>query len=152
MMYGLFERIHQILDHYYPPKSQSQGDTVSFLKKLGTFVLKIVDAILNTNLLPLVENAVHAPASVVATVANAVDRLRAAYNAIITAEQMFAAAGQEKAGSAKLKAATPFVAALIHDVIAELKPGAKPRDEAAFEDACTRATAALADALNAYGD
>jgi hypothetical protein len=119
------------------------------LKKFGSVVLRIIDAILNTNLMPLLKNA---PAQVVGTVASAIDRLRSAYDAIITAEQMFAAAGQEKAGSAKLKAATPFVAALVHDVISELKPGAKPKNEALFEDACTRATAALADALNAYSD
>jgi hypothetical protein len=144
---ALLRYVWEFLERNYP-----LGENMSFLKKLGSVVLRIVDAILNTQLLPLVENAVHAPASVVAGVGNAIDRLRAAYNAIITAEQMFAAAGVQQAGSAKLKAATPFVAALVHDVIAELKPGAKPKDEAKFEDACARATAALADALNAYGD
>jgi hypothetical protein len=34
----------------------------------------------------------------------------------------------------------------------ELKPGQRPKDEAAFEDACTRVTAGLADALNSYGE
>jgi hypothetical protein len=126
---------------------------MSFLKKLGTIVMQIVDAITNMNLLPLLTGALSSSTSAVAgTVTKTIDRLTAAFNAIITAEQMFKAAGQDKAGSAKLKAATPFIAALVHDAMAELKPGARPKDEAAFEDACTRATGALADALNAYGD
>lgn len=126
---------------------------MSFLKKLGSIVAAIVDAITNMDLLPLLTGALSKSSSAVAgTVEKTIDRLTAAFNAIITAEQMFKAAGQAQAGSAKLKAATPFIAALVHDTISELKPGAKPKDEAAFEDACTRATAALADALNAYGE
>ena len=126
---------------------------MSFLQKLGSVIVKIVDAITNMNLLPLLSGALSSSTSAVAgTVTKTVDRLTAAFNAIITAEQMFKAAGQEKAGSAKLQAATPFIAALVHDTMAELKPGAKPKDEAKFEAACTAATSALADALNAYGD
>jgi hypothetical protein len=126
---------------------------MTFLKKLGSIILKIVDAVTNMNLLPLLTGAIsNTVGGVAGTVAKTVDRLTAAFNAIITAEQMFAAAGQQQAGSLKLKAATPFVAALVHDAMAELKPGARPKDEAAFEDACTRATSALADALNSYGD
>jgi len=112
----------------------------------------VIDAITNMDLLPLLTGALSKSAgSAVATVVKTIDRLTAAFNAIITAEQMFKAAGQEKSGSLKLKAATPYVAALVHDVMSELKPGAKPKDEPLFEDACTRATAALADALNSYG-
>jgi hypothetical protein len=126
---------------------------MSFLKKFGEIVVRIVDAITNMNLLPLLQGALSkSTTGVVSTVTKVVDRLTAAVNALITAEQMFKAAGQEKSGSAKLKAATPYVAALVHDAISELKPGAKPKDAAAFEDACTRITAALADALNSYGD
>jgi hypothetical protein len=117
---------------------------MTLLKKIGLFVVKIAEAILNINFLPLL----HLPAGAAA----AVDRLRAAVDAVITADQMFAAAygPDAKNGGDKLKAATPYVAALLHDVIQELKPDAKPKDEAKFEDACTRATAAIADALNAY--
>lgn len=126
---------------------------MSFLKKLGSIVVQIIDAITNMNLLPLLTGALSKSTSAVAgTVVKTIDRLTAAFNAIITAEQMFKAAGQEKSGSLKLKAATPFIAALVHDAMSELKPGAKPKDEAAFEAACTAATSALADALNAYGD
>lgn len=119
---------------------------MSLLKKFGTVVLKIVDVLTNFNLLPLLK-----PAGVASGV---VDRLVSAFHAITTAEQMFAAAyGAEGGkGSDKLKAATPFVAALVGDAMKELKPGARPKDEAKFEDAVTRATAALADAMNSYGD
>lgn len=149
--FGLFEGIFELLDRKYP--NLGEGKKMNFLKKLGSIVVRIIDAITNMNLLPLLSGALSTAGSGVASaVTKTVDRLTAALHAVITAEQMFKAAGQEKAGSAKLKAVTPFIAALVHDAIAELKPGAKPKDEAAFEDACTRATAALADALNAYGD
>jgi hypothetical protein len=145
---GLFELIHHLLDRKYPLLGRVN---VTFLKKLETVVLSIVSAITNLNLLPLIQKAIPATAT---NVVAAVDRLRAAFDVIITAGQMFTAANgpDAKTGSQKLKAATPYVAALIHSVIAELKPGQKPKDEAAFEDACTRATAAFADALNSYGD
>jgi hypothetical protein len=118
---------------------------MTFLKKFGVVVLKLVDAVTNLNLLPLLSTVSPSPAIV--------DRLQSAFHAVITAEQMFTAASgaDAKVGSQKLKAATPFVAALIHDVMNQLKPGQKPKDEAKFEDACTRATAAFADALNSYG-
>ena len=137
------ERIVAFLDKHYPLE-----DSMNFLKKLGTLVVKIVDAITNMNLLPLVSKIV--PASLT----TAFDRLRAAFHAVITAEQMFSAAygPDAKLGSDKLKAATPFVAALVHDVMQELKPGAKPKDQAKFEKACTEMTSAMADALSSYGD
>jgi hypothetical protein len=72
---------------------------MSFLKKLGTIIVKIVDAITNMNFLPLLTGALaKSSGSVVGAVVKTVDRLTAAFNAIITAEQMFAAAGQEKSG------------------------------------------------------
>jgi hypothetical protein len=128
---------------------------MTFLKKVGTIVLRIVDAVANMNLLPLIEKAVPQPLVNAAEGAvSTFDRLRAAVNVIMTAEQMFKAANgpDAKTGSLKLKASTPYIAALIHSVMDELKPGQKPKDEAAFEAACTAATSALADAMNAYGD
>jgi len=123
---------------------------VTLLKKIESIVLSIVSVVTNLNLLPLIGSAIPQSAT---GVVNAIDRLKAMFHAIITAGQMVTAINgpDAKKGSDKLKAATPYIAALIHDAISELKPGAKPKDEAAFEDACTRATAALADALNSYG-
>ncbi|PYU23315.1 MAG: hypothetical protein DMG30_11990 [Acidobacteria bacterium] len=135
------ERILEFLDRKYPLEGN-----MNFLKKLGTIAVKIVDAITNMNLLPLVSKIV--PVSLTKTF----DRLLSAFHTIITAEQMWAAAygADAKMGSDKLKAATPFVAALVHDVMNELKPGAKPKDEAKFEAACTAMTSAMADALSSY--
>ena len=123
---------------------------MTLLKKIESIVLSIVSVVTNLNLLPLIGSAIPQSAT---GVVNAIDRLKAMFHAIITAGQMVTAINgpDAKKGSDKLKAATPYIAALIHDAISELKPGAKPKDEAAFEDACTRATAALADALNSYG-
>jgi hypothetical protein len=56
----------------------------------------------------------------------------------------------EKSGSAKLAAATKFVAPIIQSI--ETLEGKKPKDEVLFEDACTRLTGAVADILNSFGD
>ena len=119
---------------------------MTFLKKFAAIALRVIDAITNMNFLQLL------PATTAAKAAAAMDRLVNAIKILQTADAMFSAAGQEKAGSAKLKAVTPFIAALVHDAVNELKPGAKPKDEAAFEAACAGMSGNLADALNAYGD
>lgn len=118
---------------------------MTFLKKIGSIVLKVIG--IAAGLMPLIKQAT--PAGTAAAVE---DKLTSAFNAVITTEQAFTAAYGVKSGlgSDKLKAATPFVAALVQNV--DILAGKKPKDEALFEDACTRATSAFADILNSYGD
>jgi len=119
---------------------------MTFLKKLGTVVLKIVGVL--TGFMPLVESITPSAA----TVQSVEDKLGEAFNVIVTAEQMFAASsdGANGLGSQKLKAATPFVAKLVQNTA--LLSGKTPKDEALFESSCTNLTAALAGILNSYGE
>jgi len=119
---------------------------MTFLKKLGLIVLKIVG--IASGVMPLVEAAIPQTAGTAA----AEDKLAKSFDVIVTVEQAFAAAfgADAKKGSDKLKAAVPFVAALIQKT--DLLIGKHPKDEALFADAVTRLTAALADILNSYGD
>lgn len=119
---------------------------MSFLKKFGTIVLKIIG--IATGMLPILQGAL--PAGSSATVGTIEDKLNKALSVIVTAEQMFTAAGTQKAGSQKLLAATPFVATLIQNT--DLLIGKKPKDEAKFTTASTALTSALADILNSYGE
>lgn len=116
---------------------------MTFLKKLGTVILRIIG--ISNAVLPIIEQA--APQS-----APIADRLTQAFNVVVTTEQMFTAAfgPDAKKGSDKLKAATPFVAALVQQI--DLVAGRKPKDETLFADASTRLTSALADILNSFGD
>lgn len=110
---------------------------MSLLKKIGSWVLKIV------GIWPSVAGLV-SPG-----LAGTIGSLLAV---ITTVEQTFTAAYgiDGKKGSDKLRAATPFVAQLIQQTDALV--GKKPKDEAMFQDAATRLTAALADILNSYGE
>lgn len=117
-----------------------------FLSVLGSIV-KIVGQV--SGFIPLVNQIV--PQAGTGTGAVVEDKLQKSLNAIVTVEQTFQAAfgGDAKLGSDKLKAATPFVAQIIQQT--DLLIGKHPKDEAAFTDAATRLTAALADILNSYG-
>lgn len=120
---------------------------MSFLKKLGSVVFKIIG--IESGLMPLIQPLVQKEAPAAAPV---VDKLNQAFNVVVNTEQMFAAAygPDAKKGSDKLKAATPFVAGIIQSV--EAVEGKKPKDEALFEDASTRLTSAIADILNSFGE
>ena len=117
---------------------------MSFLKKLGTVVLKIVG--IWTGIAPILGNALPAGAAAIE------DKLGKLFNLIVTVEQTFVAAfgTDAKKGSDKLRAAQPFVAQLIQQT--DLLAGKKPKDEALFTDATTRLTGALADILNSYSE
>jgi len=123
---------------------------LSWLKKTGQEVLKIVGVAIG--LLPLLSEDPEISNSPTAT--STVDKLEQAMNAVITAEQMFAAASGPNAqtGSQKLAAATPFVATLVQDVLSGLPGSPRVKDSAAFAKACSEITGGLADALNACGD
>lgn len=125
---------------------------MTWLKKIGQVVLKVIG--IATGLLPLVSTAVQAAGGSASTAGTVTDKLTAAFNAVITAEQMFTAANgpDAKTGSQKLAAATPYVGALVQDVCKELTGKAAPKDQAKLEAAITTITGALADCLNAYGD
>lgn len=118
---------------------------MTFLKKLGMVVLKIIG--IATGVMPLIAGAL--PQKDQAIAASVTDKLNQGLGVIVTAEQMFSAAGAVKSGSAKLTAATPFIAQLIQNT--DLLIGKKPQDEAKFEAAATALTSALADILNSYG-
>lgn len=107
------------------------------LKKIGKFVLDLF------KLWPQV-------AGLVSPLVGAT--LSAAFGIIATTEQLFAAAYgvDSKKGSDKLRAAQPQIAQLILQT--DLFVGKKPKDEALFQDATTRMTAALADVFNSFGD
>jgi hypothetical protein len=120
---------------------------MNFLKKLGTVVLKMVG--IATGLMPLIQQEL--PAQAAAVAGTVVDKLNQGLGVIVTTEQMFTAVSQASGqGSAKLQAATPFIAGLIQQT--DMLTGKKPKDEAAFEAATTKLTSALADILNSYGD
>lgn len=120
---------------------------MNFLKKLGTVVLKIVG--IASGLMPLISNEL--PAKDAAIAGTVVDKLNQGLGVITTTEQMFTAVSQASGqGSAKLKAATPFIAGLIQQT--DMLVGKKPKDEAKFEAAATALTSALADILNSYGE
>lgn len=118
-----------------------------FLSILGK-IIKVVG--IAAGFIPLVNPLVPAPAQGGVLIAE--DKLQKGINVLITTEQIFAAAygAGAKMGSDKLKAATPFVAQIIQQT--DLLIGKKPKNEAQFQDAATRMTAALADILNSYGD
>lgn len=119
---------------------------MSFLKKLGTVVLKVIGVW--AGIAPILGQA--APNN--ATLTNIEDKLGKAFGVVTTVEQTFVAAfgADAKNGSDKLKAAQPFVAQLIQQV--DMLAGKKPKDEAKFEAASTALTGALADILNSYGE
>lgn len=119
---------------------------MTFLKKVGTILLKIVGIV--SGVIPLIQQSLPGTG----TETQVVDKLNQAFGVIITTEQAFAAAFgvDAKKGSDKLKAAMRFVAQLVQRV--DILSGKKPQDEVLFEDASTRLTGALADILNSYGD
>lgn len=121
---------------------------MNFLKKFGTIVLKVAGVASTAFPIFAPFAARFVPASAQGTVMAGLDKLDAAATAVITAEQMFAASGLQVAGSDKLKAVTPFIAALVKD-IAHVS-GKQPKDEAKFEAAITQITSSLADALTSY--
>ena len=119
---------------------------MSFLKKLGTVVLKVIG--IWTGIAPIVQGAL--PQGSVATTIE--DKLGKLFNLIVTVEQTFTAAfgANAKTGSDKLRAAQPFVAQLIQQT--DLLAGKKPKDEVLFQSATAALTGALADILNSYGE
>jgi hypothetical protein len=120
---------------------------VTWLKKLGTIVLKIVG--IATGLMPLISQEL--PAKDAAVAGTVVDKLNQGLGVIVTTEQMFTAVSQASGqGSAKLQAATPFIAGLIQQT--DMLAGKKPKDEAAFQAACTKITSGFADVLNSFGE
>ena len=119
---------------------------MSFLKKIGQVVLKIIG--LATGLLPLVSNQFPGAGAA----AGVVSELGAIGKVIVTVEQLFTSAfgPDAKKGSDKLKAAVPQVAALIQ--ASELMLHKSVKNEAAFEAAVTAITGGFADLLNSLGD
>lgn len=115
---------------------------MTFLKKLGQLVLKIIG--ITSEVLPLIQPQL----SVIPGEQAVVDKMNQAFTAIVTAEQMFAAANITQSGPQKLEAVKPFIAALVQQV--ELISGKKPKNEVLFEDAIGRMTSAMADVLNSF--
>lgn len=120
---------------------------MTFLKKLGMIVLKIVGIV--SGELPLLQSVL--PAKVGSEVATGMDKLDSALGVVTTAEQMFTAVSQASGqGSAKLTAATPFIAALLQQTTT--LTGKTPKNAALFQSGCASITSGLADVMNSYGD
>src|SRR6185369_820324 len=116
---------------------------MTFLKKLGSVLLKIAG--IASGFAPLVNQYVPGSDKVTPIVN---DKLNQALSVVVTAEQMFAAAGTVKSGADKLKAASTFVAQLVQQ--ADMLAGRHPKDEAKFSASVKNLTSALADILNRY--
>ena len=122
---------------------------MKFLTKLGQIMLRVVN--IGTEIMagiPLIQP--YLPAKVNTTIQSVEDRLKGIFSAVITTEQMAASLTPGLSGSQKLQIAKNFVIPIIQSV--ETIEGKKPKDEAAFEKACTDLTSAVADILNSFGD
>lgn len=119
---------------------------MNFLAKMGSILLNIVSVA--TGLQPLIHP--YLSTSVESTVSTAVDKLKGAFNVVLTTEQLFANAfgPDAKKGSDKLNAAAPFVAQLVRDI--DLFTGKHPKNEALFQDAVRRLTSAVADIFSSF--
>jgi hypothetical protein len=118
---------------------------MTFLKKFGTALLRIVGIV--AGVAPLVQAEL--PAGAVATVQTGVDKLTQLFNVIVTMEGAFAAVSgpDAKTGGDKLKASVPFVSQLVQS--SEVLVGKKIKNEALFTQGCTSVASGLADVLNA---
>lgn len=119
---------------------------MSFLKKLGTIVFKIIG--LWTGFSPLIQaNAASSP-----TATKVIGEITQGFGVITTVEQIFHAAygTDAKLPSQKLAAASPFIAQLIQKT--DLLIGKHPKDEAMFTEGITDYTNALVKILNSYGE
>lgn len=117
---------------------------MSFLKKLGQIVLKIIG--LWTGFSPLLSNVIPSAGQKV------LGEVTQAFGVVGTVEQMFTAAygPDHKLPSQKLAAAVPFIGQLIQNT--DLLTGKKPKDEAMFTAGVQDFTSALVKILNSYGE
>jgi len=122
---------------------------LSWLKKVGIILAQISSEALG--LYPVVAPLIAKWTEKNPTAQLIVSDLTAAANEIVTIEAAMTAAfgPDQKMGSQKLKAATPFVAQIIKG--AQFMVGKKIADEAKFEAAVTGITSNLADLLNSLG-
>lgn len=111
---------------------------MSFLKKLGQVLLKMVGIFLQVE--PLAAPFLGSAAS---PVVKAINDFTAIGQIVVQAEALIQGEGT---GATKLAAATPLVANIIKT--SELMIGKKIRDEAAFIKACQTITGGVADLLN----
>lgn len=121
---------------------------MSWLKKLGTVLLKALPIILGTG--ALVQQVVPGSAGVV--IGKVLGDLNGIPQLIVTAETMFTNAGGGKTGSDKLKAVAPLVAQLITQYVEANEPGAaKIKDAPKLAAAAEAITSGFADAFNSFG-
>lgn len=116
---------------------------MGWLKKAGKVILNIVG--IATGVVPLVSKMVPGAGA-------AMGEIAAIGNVIVTVEQTFAAAfgPDAKKGSDKLRAAVPFVSALIQQ--SELMAGKKISNESQFIAASTDITNGFVKLLNSLGE
>jgi hypothetical protein len=116
---------------------------MNFLKKMGRVVLQVVGIAIGA--VPVVSRMVPGAGA-------AMGEIAAIGNVIVTVEQTFAAAygPDAKKGSDKLRAAVPFVAALIQQ--SELVAGKKISNEPNFIAATTDITNGFVKLLNSLGE
>jgi hypothetical protein len=114
----------------------------SFLKQFGLEVVKAAEGIIGS------------PKLIIQTIAQDSADVRSLINMVKMGEGMWAAAGAEKAGSQKLAAVTPYVAAMVGDV--EVMAGTKLvsiiKDQTQFNSGVQDLISAMVKILNACGD
>jgi hypothetical protein len=114
----------------------------SFLKQFGLEVVKAAEGIIGS------------PKLIIQTIAQDSADVRSLINMVKMGEGMWAAAGVEKAGSQKLAAVTPYVAAMVGDVevIAGTKLASIIKDQTQFNSGVQDLISAMVKILNACGD
>jgi hypothetical protein len=119
---------------------------MNFLKKIGSFVLKIIG--LWTGLSPLL-GGLYAQGS---TADKVIDKFGQAFGVIGSVEQVFTSAfgSGHKMPSEKLAAAVPYLSQIVQST--DLLIGKKPHDEAMFAAGISDLGSALVKILNSYGE
>lgn len=114
----------------------------SVLKKFGLEVVKVAEVVSGESRI------------IIQTIARDVSDIRSLIDFIKMAEGMWAAAGVQKAGSQKLTAITPYVAAMIGDVevIAGTKLSTTIKDQGEFNSGVQDLINAMVKILNACGN
>jgi hypothetical protein len=123
-------------------KGGKMSGFTSFLKQFGLEVVKAAEGIIGS------------PKLIIQTIAQDSADVRSLINMVKMGEGMWAAAGIQKAGSQKLAAVTPFVAAMVGDVevIAGTKLASIIKDQTQFNSGVQDLISAMVKILNACGD
>ncbi len=117
---------------------------MTWLSKVGAVLARILGFV--SGVAPLIAPSFGQQAGSVAT--KTVSELTQFRDIIVTAETMFQAAGQQKSGPLKLKAAAPFFGKIITQ--SEAFAGLKIANQDKYNQAILNITSAFADLLNTF--